>query len=185
MRRRCPPHRRLCKRYDARLQVRAGFSRSHPVEDAFYFWKLPLRSKLPSGRLAIDSLQRRRSPSRMNWKLIGSLSLLGILLGIASYWGKPGARDIWICAIYALVCAVVLVRIAPEKRLSHGFLLGLVVGALIYAAMVRSMAPYGPGGSATIDTASARTLAPFILLGGGLAQVLLTWLAAIFVGERP
>lgn len=120
----------------------------------------------------------------MNRKLIGYLYLLGMLLGIAFYWGKPGARDIWICAIYALFCAVLLVRIAPERRLSHGFLLGLVVGALIYAAMARSMAPYGPGGSATIDTASARILAPFILAGGGLAQMLLTWLAAILVGGR-
>ena len=107
----------------------------------------------------------------MNCKLIGSLSLFGMVLCFGSYLAKPLA-GIWLCITYALVCVAVIIRFIPKNRASRAFLPGLMAGALIYTAMARSIAPYGASGLVMADSSSL-ILAPFIFLAGSLAVMLL------------
>jgi len=67
--------------------------------------------------------------SEMNWLLIGSLSLLGIAMGVLSvlghdHFGVAGA--LWFCI--AIACALVIARRAPSRPFLHGFAVGVLDG---------------------------------------------------------
>jgi len=120
----------------------------------------------------------------MNWKLIGGLSFPGLLLEIASYSDKLGGADVWAWLAYGMFCAVLIARLVPDQQFSHAFVTGLVVGGLVRTAVVLWMPSTYPSSPAVIALTSARMFAPFAAVGGGLALMLLTWLAAILVGNR-
>ena len=66
----------------------------------------------------------------MNWRLIISLSLLGIVFGIASVFGFTSGREwlAWLCiGVYS---AWRFTRRSREELFLHGFYLGILAGFL-------------------------------------------------------
>jgi hypothetical protein len=73
----------------------------------------------------------------MNWRLILSLSLLGIVLGIASVFGVTGDREwiAWVCiGVYA---AWKFARRSGEELFLHGFYLGILTG--VFSSFVQAL----------------------------------------------
>jgi hypothetical protein len=70
----------------------------------------------------------------MNWKLILSLALINVLLGLLTIFGLLGSTATWIGLLILAVMAVVLGRFAEKKYFMHGFLTG-VIGSLVAAVL--------------------------------------------------
>ena len=67
---------------------------------------------------------------RMNWKLIVSLSGFGLAMGIASVLGFTRGVEGVLWLIIGLVCAVWIARTTLAKQFLHGFMVGLIGGAI-------------------------------------------------------
>ncbi len=68
----------------------------------------------------------------MNWKLIFSLSVFGLAMGIASVLGFVPANFGWpLLLVIAVVCAAVLAKKVRAKLFFHGFMTGLINGLII------------------------------------------------------
>jgi len=121
----------------------------------------------------------------MNWKLISSLWIVGLLLEMASFMEFLGGKDVWVWIAYALSCGVIIAPTIPDRQFIHAFFTGLLVGGTLWlAAVVRSTPHYSSGPGGGFELFSIRLLAPLAGVCGGLALMLLTWLAAILVGNR-
>ena len=73
----------------------------------------------------------------MNWRLILSLSLLGIVLGIASEFGFTSGREwlAWLCiGIYS---AWRFARRSREELFLHGFYLGIL--AVFFSSIIQAL----------------------------------------------
>jgi hypothetical protein len=66
----------------------------------------------------------------MNWRLILSLSLLGLVFGIASVFGFTSGREwlAWLCI--GVFSGWKFARRSPEELFLHGFYLGILAGFL-------------------------------------------------------
>jgi Na+/serine symporter len=73
----------------------------------------------------------------MNWKLVVSLSGLGVLMGGASVLGLTRGSEGVLWLILAALATVVIVRKAQTRPLLHGFFVGFIGGGL--APVVQSL----------------------------------------------
>jgi hypothetical protein len=72
----------------------------------------------------------------MNWRLILTLSLFGLAMGLATVWLIPSnVEPIFWLAIF-LVCAVVIARSGVQRPFLHGFCVSLVNSVWITSAHV-------------------------------------------------
>ena len=72
----------------------------------------------------------------MNWKLILQLSMLGLAMGLGTVFFIPATVEPVFWLVIFLVCAYVIGKRVPEKRFTHGVMLGLVNSIWITAAHV-------------------------------------------------
>src|SRR5216117_2752181 len=78
-----------------------------------------------------DAVRTVVTEGSMNVRLILTLSLFGLLVGIGSIVGLiPSGWELAVWAVIALISAGVLARQAPGKFFLHGFLTGFVAGAV-------------------------------------------------------
>lgn len=61
----------------------------------------------------------------MNWKLIGLLSLTGVLMGVVTVYYIPTKYESVLGTPVYLLCAYVLARYAEGRYFAHGFLIGV------------------------------------------------------------
>jgi len=83
----------------------------------------------------------------MNWRLILSLSLLGIVLGIASVFGFTSEREwlAWLCI--GLYAGWKFSRRSREELFLHGFYLGILAGcfsSVIQALFISTYLAHNP-----------------------------------------
>lgn len=82
----------------------------------------------------------------MRWRLILTLSLFGVAMGVASVLGFTGRLEPLFWLIIGIFCAVVIGR-TPARHFRHGFMVGLLAGAfapLIQALLFESYAANSP-----------------------------------------
>jgi hypothetical protein len=78
----------------------------------------------------------------MNWPLILSLSLLGVLVGIASVLGFTGGRE-WVAWIFiGLYAAWKFASRSREELFLHGFYLGILTGVFSSAIQALFISEY-------------------------------------------
>lgn len=133
----------------------------------------------------------------MNARLILSLSLLGLLVGIGAVTGlTPSGWELPIWCVIALVCAGVLARQAPGKLFLHGFLTGFIAGllaTLCQALFMNQFLAHNPKAAATFKTLPAGispavfvvVAAPIWGLALGAVIGLLTWIWGRFTRPKP
>ena len=66
----------------------------------------------------------------MNWKLILSLSGFGVLMGVLSVLGFTQGVEGWLWLALGIFCAGWMGTKLAERRFLHGFLTGLIGGAV-------------------------------------------------------
>jgi hypothetical protein len=84
----------------------------------------------------------------MNWRLILSLSLLGVIFGIASVFGFTSGREwlAWLCI--GIFSAWRFARRSREELFLHGFYLGILTGffsSVVQALFVSTYLVNNPG----------------------------------------
>lgn len=67
----------------------------------------------------------------MNWKLIGLLSLTGVLMGVVTVYYIPTKYESLLGTPVYLLCAYVLARYAEGRFFAHGFLIGVINTAIV------------------------------------------------------
>ena len=78
----------------------------------------------------------------MNWRLILSLSLLGIALGIASVFGFTSGRE-WLAWLFiGVYSAWKFSTRSHEELFLHGFYLGILVGCFSSVIQAIFISPY-------------------------------------------
>jgi hypothetical protein len=133
----------------------------------------------------------------MNVRLILMLSLLGLLVAAVSIAGylQSGLETVATAAV-AIACSLVLARQAPGKFFLHGFLTGLIAGALMTLTQAAFMGAYLAHNPKALETFRAlpANMSPAIFvviltpISAGLTGCvtgLLTWLAAKFLRPKP
>lgn len=81
----------------------------------------------------------------MNWKLIFSLSLLGLVMAFGTvYVIASNVEPIFWLAIF-LVCALVIAKRAPGKHFLHGLMVGIVNSIWVTGAHMLLFARYVAG----------------------------------------
>jgi len=78
----------------------------------------------------------------MNWKLIFSLSLFGLAMGIATLYAVPMPAQWVLWLIIFLICAYVIAKNAPGNYFLHGFLVSIVNSIWITAVHVMFFATF-------------------------------------------
>lgn len=66
----------------------------------------------------------------MNWKLVLLLAAFGVVMGLASVLGWTAGIELWLWLAIAVICIIVLFRLAPAKLWLHGFFVGLIGGGV-------------------------------------------------------
>ncbi|HXF04222.1 MAG TPA: hypothetical protein VNM72_02265 [Blastocatellia bacterium] len=131
----------------------------------------------------------------MNWKLIVSLSGLGVLMGGASVLGLTRGSEGVLWLVFAALATVVIVRKAQTRPLLHGFFVGLIGGGLAPVVQFLFFSTYLASNPEVAEQFSrvpsglgARyfvlVLAPVIGLVSGVALGLICWLGARLVVRR-
>lgn len=67
----------------------------------------------------------------MNWKLIFSLSLIGIAIAFAGVFGMPGSIEPYVWLVVFIFYAVVIVKSLEGKYFLHAFMVSAVNGVWI------------------------------------------------------
>ena len=78
----------------------------------------------------------------MNWKLILSLSGFGLLMGILSVLGLVSKVEGWLWLAIGIFCAGWMGTQLAERRFLHGFLTGLIGGAVAPAIQALFFSTY-------------------------------------------
>lgn len=131
----------------------------------------------------------------MSWVLILALSDIGLLMGLASVFGLTRGIEGTLWLVIAIACAIVIGRKAGTRPFLHGFLVGLIGGAmspLVQAALFPTYADNNPEAMAQMANipgdVSPRIfvalLSPVIGLLSGLVMGALSWVAARILGRR-
>ncbi|MCI0405042.1 MAG: hypothetical protein L0Z48_07520 [candidate division Zixibacteria bacterium] len=125
----------------------------------------------------------------MNWKLVFTLALFGVAMGIAAVLGfYPPSLEWLLWLIISLLCAWVIAKKAAVKPFLHGFMVGLLDGLAAPIITVIFFSTYLANNPSYADQAKQlpagldmRTfsliLAPIIGVVYGLVLGLLAWLA--------
>jgi hypothetical protein len=66
----------------------------------------------------------------MNWPLIVLLSCFGVIMGAGSLVEAYASVGVWISIVIYLFCAWMIGLRAPKKLFLHGFLVGVIAGAI-------------------------------------------------------
>jgi hypothetical protein len=82
--------------------------------------------------------------SGIDFKLILSLSLFGLAMGIATVFVIPSKIEPICWLLIFIVCAYVIAKRAPGKPFLHGFLVSLVNSVWITGAHIALVASYLP-----------------------------------------
>ncbi len=131
----------------------------------------------------------------MDRKLIGMLSVAGVVMGFASVMGWTQHREGVLWLVIAVASAFVIAREAPGKYFLHGLWTGLLAGmasALIQLAMYSTYLANNPDTAAQIQTMPANMnprvmlliFAPIIGLVNGVVIGLLSMLGARILKPR-
>jgi hypothetical protein len=83
----------------------------------------------------------------MNWKLIFTLSLFGILMAFASVFGLTGKMEPLIWLVIFIVYGVIIAKQAPGKYFMHAFMVSVINGVwigIIHGAMFSTYAANNP-----------------------------------------
>lgn len=72
----------------------------------------------------------------MNWKLIFTLSLFGLAMGIATVYVIPSSIEPIFWLVIFIVCAIIIARTAPGRPFLHGLMVGIVNSVWITAAHI-------------------------------------------------
>ena len=72
----------------------------------------------------------------MNWKLIFTLSLFGLAMGIATVYVIPSNIEPLFWLVIFVICAIVIARVQPAGHFLHGLMVGIVNSIWITAAHV-------------------------------------------------
>jgi hypothetical protein len=128
----------------------------------------------------------------VNWKLVGTLSLFGAVMALATVWVVPAAIEplLWL-AIFA-ICAVVIARSRHDKLFLHGLCVSLLNSVWITAAHVAFadayLARHPQEAAMSAGMGSPRLMmvmtGPVIGLVSGVVLGGLTWVVGRFVKPR-
>lgn len=66
----------------------------------------------------------------MNWKLVLLLAAFGVVVGLALVLGWTAGIELWLWLAIAVICIIVLFRLAPAKLWLHGFFVRLIGGGV-------------------------------------------------------
>jgi len=72
----------------------------------------------------------------MNWKLIFSLSLFGLAMGIATVYVIPSNIEPIFWLVIFIICAIIIARVLPARHFLHGLMVGIVNSIWITAAHI-------------------------------------------------
>jgi hypothetical protein len=72
----------------------------------------------------------------MNWKLILSLSVFGLAMGIGTVFVIPSNIEPIFWLMIFLICAYIIARMQPEKHFLHGLLVSMVNSVWVTGAHV-------------------------------------------------
>ncbi len=72
----------------------------------------------------------------MNWKLIGQLSLFGLVMAFATVYFIPSDTEPFFWLPIFVICAYLIAKRAPGKYFLHGLVLGIANSVWITAAHV-------------------------------------------------
>jgi len=78
----------------------------------------------------------------MNWKLIFTLSLFGLAMGLATVFVIPSSVEPVFWLVIFLVCAYVIAKLSKVRPFLHGLLLGLVNSIWITLSHIVFFGPY-------------------------------------------
>ncbi len=131
----------------------------------------------------------------MDRKLVGMLSVAGIVMGVTSVLGWTQHREGVLWLVIAIASAFVIAREAPRALFRHGFWTGLLAGIaspLIQCAFYSTYLANNPDSAAQIQTMPANwnprvmllIFAPLMGLVNGLGIGLLSWVASKFMRRR-
>jgi len=124
----------------------------------------------------------------MNWKLIFSLSVFGLAMGVASIFGCVPANLEWLYwLVIALICVFWIVRKATARLFLHGFLVGSIGGIIspiLTAIFFSTYLAYNPSYAEQMQKMPAGMnpiifrliLAPLIAGISGLALGFFAWM---------
>ena len=133
----------------------------------------------------------------MNVRLVLTLSLLGLVVGIGSVTGliRSGVETIaWM--VVAVVCAGVIARQAPGRPFLHGFLAGFVAGVLAPIVQVAFFPQYLAHNPKAVESFQRLPsdvpprvlvilLTPIVAGVLGVVTGFLAWAAARVLGRKP
>lgn len=131
----------------------------------------------------------------MSWVLILALADLGLLMGVASVFGLTRGIEGALWLVIGIACSVVLGRKAPSRHFLHGFLVGLIGGALSPLVQATLFPTYAANNPEAMEQMAAipggvsprlffALLSPVIGLLSGLLLGALSWIAARVLGKR-
>jgi uncharacterized membrane protein YeaQ/YmgE (transglycosylase-associated protein family) len=133
----------------------------------------------------------------MNVRLVLLLSLLGLVIGVASVAGvlKSGAETLAWCVI-ALLCGIVVARQVPSRHFLHGFLAGFIAGVLgplvqvVFFDQYLANNPKAADSFARLPTAMSPRimvvlLTPVVAACLGVFTGFLAWVAHKALGRKP
>ena len=133
----------------------------------------------------------------VNWKLIGGLSTLGLLMGTGSVLGATGGAEPLLWLAVAVVCALTVARKVPVAHYRHGFLVGVftvLIASCLELLFFESYLAANPDRAEMLEllpgSLDARTyqllLAPVFAALFGIIWGALSWLARrLLVGPEP
>jgi hypothetical protein len=125
----------------------------------------------------------------MNWKLVFSLALFGVAMGVAAVLGfYPPSVEWLLWLIISLLCAWIVAKKVAVKLFLHGFMVGLLDGlaapiitAIFFSTYLANNPSYADQAKQLPAGLDMRTfgliLAPVIGVVYGLVLGLFAWLA--------
>ncbi|MGH9966251.1 MAG: hypothetical protein ACREBG_00240 [Pyrinomonadaceae bacterium] len=128
----------------------------------------------------------------MNWRLVSSLSVFGVAMGVASVLGLTKGLEPVMWPIIGIFCAIWIARKARQKYLLHGFFAGLLAGGiapLIQALLFSTYTANNPRVAEGLKDLPAGfspqsfffVLVPIIAVLSGLVLGLLSWVTGKIV----
>jgi len=131
----------------------------------------------------------------MDRRLVGILSLAGVVMGVVSVLGWIQRIEFVLWLVIAISSAFVIAREAPRSFFLHGFWTGLLAGIaspLIQCAMFPTYLANNPESAAQMQTMPASMnprfllmiFAPIIGLANGAVVGLLSWIASKMIKQR-
>ena len=131
----------------------------------------------------------------MDRKLVGMLSVAGVVMGVASVLGWTQRIEFVLWLVIAIAAAFVIAREAPRAFFLHGFWTGLLAGIaspLIQCALYATYVANNPDTAAQLQTMPANwsprvvllVFAPLMGLAYGACVGLLSWIASKMIKRR-